>query len=48
MSKDPSDYYSKADKTKIREAAFAATFGSWSDKDWEEFQDHYLHYVKKL
>ncbi|MCB9899238.1 MAG: DUF1570 domain-containing protein [Planctomycetes bacterium] len=48
MSKDPKDWYGQADTDDIQKRAYEKTFASWSDADWDEFNEAYMDYVESL
>lgn len=47
-SKDPEDYYQRADTDDIQALAYEKTFSEWTNEDWEDFDTAYLEYVEKL
>ncbi|GJM20851.1 MAG: hypothetical protein DHS20C15_07660 [Planctomycetota bacterium] len=51
LSTDPEEWYGKASGSKtleIQRLAYDKTFATWSDEDWEDFNEAYLKYVEKL
>ena len=48
LDQEPEDYYTKVNVEKVQDRAYDKTFGDWTDKDWEEFQEFFLRYVEKL
>jgi len=51
MEKEPEEWYGRASRSRtddIQRLAYDKTFATWSDEDWEAFNDAYLKYVEKL
>ena len=48
LSREVEEWYARADEDKIQDQAYQLTFQSWTDEDWDEFNDFYLEYVEKL
>lgn len=47
-SDNPEDYYAQVDDKKVQAHAFEATFGHWTDADWNAFQSLFEAYAKRL
>ncbi len=47
-SEDPTGYYNRADVNDVQALAYEKTFATWSDEDWDAFDEAYREYVEKL